>query len=110
MGFIIDQQEYSCILLYIPQEVLKKIKDKSITHSIFRIQDNESLRCVFYCITFIEYMLVGKTLLDYINLFSRNDNKKNDKIIYKSFKGKYGRRSKSQVKIKKKLMKQETIF
>ena len=24
---------------YIPQEVLKKIKDKLITHSIFRIQD-----------------------------------------------------------------------
>ena len=26
---------------YIPQEVLSKIKDKSITHNIFTIQDNE---------------------------------------------------------------------
>ena len=25
---------------YIPQEVLNKIKDKSIAHNIFRIQDN----------------------------------------------------------------------
>ena len=40
-------------------------------------------------------MLVRKALLDYINLFSQNDYKKNDKIIYKSFKDKYGRRSKS---------------
>ena len=50
---------------YIPQEVLKKIKDKSITHNIFRIQGNESIMCGFYCIVFIEYMLAGKILLDY---------------------------------------------
>ena len=37
-----------------------------------------------YCITFIEYMLVGKTLLDYTHLFFPNDYKKNDKIIYTS--------------------------
>ena len=82
---------------YIPQEVLNKIKDKSITHNIFRIQDNESIMCGFYCITFIEYMLVGKTLLDYTNLFSPNDYEKNEKIIYKYFKDKYVRRSKSWV-------------
>ena len=64
-----------------PQEVLNKIGDKSITRNIFRIQDNESIMCGFYCITFIEYMLAGKTLLDYTNLFSPNYYKKNDKII-----------------------------
>ena len=31
-----------------------------MTHSIFRIQDNESIMCGFYCIAFIEYMLTGK--------------------------------------------------
>ena len=82
---------------YIPQEVLNKIKDKSITHNIFRIQDNESIMCGFYCIAFVEYMLAGEILLDYTNLFSPNDYKKNDKIIYKYFKDKYGRRSKSRV-------------
>ena len=46
---------------YILQEVLNKIKDKSITHNIFRILDNESIIGGFYCITFIEYMLPGKT-------------------------------------------------
>ena len=40
-------------------------------------------------------MLVGKTLLDYTNLFSPNDYEKNEKIIYKYFKDKYVRRSKS---------------
>ena len=50
-----------------------------------------------YCIGFTEYMLAGKTLLDYTNLFSPNDYKKNDKIIYKYLKDKYGRRSKSRV-------------
>ena len=68
---------------YIPQEVLHKIKDKSITHIIFRIQDNES---VMYCIAFIEYMLAGKKLLDYTNLFSPNDYRKNDETMYKYFK------------------------
>ena len=43
---------------YIPQEVLNKIKGKSITDSIFRIM------CGFYCIAFIEYMLAGKPLFD----------------------------------------------
>ena len=41
---------YSCIFLllgieYILQEVLNKIKDKSITHNMFRTQDNDSIMC-----------------------------------------------------------------
>ena len=51
--------------------------------------------CGFYCIAFIEHMLAGKNLLDYTNLFSPNDYNKKDKIIYKYFKDKYGRRSES---------------
>ena len=37
----------------------------------------------FYCIAFIEYMLAGKKLLDYTNLLSLNDYKKNEKIVNK---------------------------
>ena len=87
----------SFVTEYTPQEVLNKIKDKSITYNIFRIEDNEAIMCGFYCIAFIEYMLVGKILLDCTNLFTPNDYKKNDKIIYKYFNDKYGRRSKSGV-------------
>ena len=51
-------------------------KDKLVTHNIFRIQDNDSIMCWLCCIAFIEYMLAGKTLLNYTNLFSPNDYKK----------------------------------
>ena len=84
---------------YIPEEVLNKIKDKSITHNTYRIQDNESNTCGFYCLAFIKYMLTRTNLLDYTNLFSPNDYKKNDKIVYKYFKDKYGRGRKRHVSI-----------
>ena len=59
---------------YIPQEVLNKIRDKSITHNIVTIQDDNSVMCA---------------LLDYTNLFSPNHYKKNENVIYKYFKEKY---------------------
>ena len=74
---------------YIPQEVLNKIRDKSITHNIVTIQDDNSVMCGFYCIALREYILAGKTLLDYTNLFSPNHYKKNENVIYKYFKEKY---------------------
>ena len=79
---------------YIPLEVLNKIRDKSITHNIFRIQDNDSIMCGFYCIAFREYMFVGKTLSDYTNLFSANDY--NDKIILLIISIKYFKETKTK--------------
>ena len=38
-----EMQLHTFGIEYIPQEVLNKIKNKSITHNIFRIQDNESI-------------------------------------------------------------------
>ena len=49
--------------------------------------------CGFYCIAFKEYMIAVKILLDYNNLFSPGDYQKNDKIIYKYFKEKYGKKN-----------------
>ena len=74
---------------YIMQEVLNKIKDKFITRNIFRIQNDDSIMCRFFCTAFIEYMIAGKTLLGYTNLFSLNNYQKGDKVIYKYFKDKY---------------------
>ena len=73
---------------------------------MIRISDNNSIMCGFYCITLIEYMLAGKTLLNYTNLFFPNDFKKNGKPTYQYFKDKY---VKSQVQIKKQI-KQEVIL
>ena len=41
--------------------------------------------CVYFCIGFIDFMLKGKSLLGYTNLFSPNDYEKNDKMILKYF-------------------------
>ena len=73
---------------YILQEILNKIKNKSIIHNIFRIQSDNFITCGLYCIAFIEFMFAGKTLLDHTNLFYSNDYKKNDKIIYVNLKRK----------------------
>ena len=69
----ISSHAHSFEFEYNPQKVLNKMKDKSITHKIFRILGADSIMRVFYCIAFIEYLLEGKTLLDYTNLFSPND-------------------------------------
>ena len=39
----------------------------------------------YFCIGFIGFMLNGKSLLDYTNLFSPNDYETNGKIILKYF-------------------------
>ena len=84
----------------IPQEVLSKIKGKSITHKIFRIQSDDFIIERFHCIAFIEIIIAGKKFSDYTNLFSPNDYRKNDKMIYKYFKDKYGKRKhKSCIKV-----------
>ena len=41
------------------------------------------MMCGYFCIGLIYFMLKGKSLLDYINLFSTNDYGKNKKIILK---------------------------
>ena len=61
---------------YIPKEIMKSIGNKNIESNIFRIQDNNSIMCGYFCILFIEYLLNNKTLTDFTNLFSPYDLKK----------------------------------
>ena len=70
---------------HIPKEINKFIGNKKIKASIFRIQAYDSIVCGYFCIEFINYMVKGKTL-DYTNLFSPNDFKKNDRVIKRIFK------------------------
>ena len=69
---------------HIPKEISKFINN-NIESIIFRIQAYDSIMCGYFCIAFINYMLKGKTL-DYTNLFSPNDFKKNDQVIKRIFK------------------------
>ena len=39
--------------------------------------------CKYFCIRLIDFILKGKSLLDYTNLFSLNEYEKNDKIVLK---------------------------
>ena len=71
---------------HIPKEINKFIGNKKIKASIFRIRAYDSIMFGYFCIEFINYMLKGKKLLDYTNLFSPNDFKKNDRIIKRIFK------------------------
>ena len=72
---------------HIPKEINKFIgNNKKIKANIFRIQAYDSIMCGYFFIEFINYMLKGKTLLDYTSLFSPNDFKKNGQIIKTIFK------------------------
>ena len=57
----------------------------NIKTNIFRIQAYESIMCGYFCIGFIDFMLVGKTLTEFTNLFSLNNFQKNDDMILKYF-------------------------
>ena len=72
---------------HIPKEINKFIRSKElgstvdnndttkssaiaqIKSNIFRIQAYDSIMCRYFCIEFINYILKGKNLLDYTNLF-----------------------------------------
>ena len=69
----------------IQSKIRKFIGNKSITTNIYRIQAYDSIMCGYFCIGFIDFMLKGKILVEYTNLFSPNEYRKNDKIILKNF-------------------------
>ena len=75
---------------YIPNEIKEFIKEfpgnKNIKTNIFRVQEDNSVMCGYFCIGFNDFMLAGKKLTDYTNLFSPHDLKKNDNIILSYFK------------------------
>ena len=64
---------------HIPKEIKTFINNKNIKTNIFRIQAYDSIMCGYFCIRFIDFMLAGKKLTDYTNLFSPYDIQKNDK-------------------------------
>ena len=68
---------------HIIKEIRKFIGNKSIITNISRIQGHDSKMCRYICNGFIGFILKGKSLLEYPNLFSPNGYKKNNKIILK---------------------------
>ena len=57
--------------------------------NIFRIPANNSIMCGYFWIGFTDFMLGGKTLIDYTSLFLLYDFEKNDKIILSYYKNEW---------------------
>ena len=78
---------------HIPKEIIKFISrplssaslSKNVIANVFRIQAYDSIMCGHFCIGFINFMIKGKTLTKYTDLFSPNDVKRNDDITLNYF-------------------------
>ena len=83
---VIMQSTLTALESNIFQKKSKKfIGNKNIITNNYRIQAYNSIKCGYFFIGFIESMLKSKSLLDYTNLFSPNEDEKNDKVILKYF-------------------------
>ena len=71
---------------HVPKEIKKFIGHKNIKTNIFRIQADNLIMCGYFCIGFIDFMIAGKSLIDFTSLFSPYDFRKNDDIILSYFK------------------------
>ena len=89
VAFFVNDNNVTCFdrfgVEHIPKEIKKFKGNKNIITNIHRMQAYDSIMCGYFCIGFIDFILKGKSLLDYTNLFSPNDYEKNDKIILKYF-------------------------
>ena len=71
---------------HIPKEIKKIIEGSSIIANIYRIKAFDSAMCGSFCVGFIDFMLKGKSLSAFTNLFSPNDFSKSDDTILSYFK------------------------
>ena len=76
---------------HIPQEVLRKIKDKSTTPNIFKKQDDDSIVWILLYHFCRIYACRKNYLRLYPSIFPK-DYRKNKKVIYKNFKDIYNKR------------------
>ena len=70
---------------YLPKEIKAFIKNRDIKTNIFRIPAYSSIMCGYFRIGFIDFMLKGKSLTEYTNLFSPSGFKKNDDTVLNYF-------------------------
>ena len=70
---------------HITKEIRRFIRNKNIITNVCRVQAFGSIMCGYFFIGYIDFMLRAKNFLDYTNLFSPNEYRKNDKIISKYF-------------------------
>ena len=59
----------SLVVEHIAKEIRTFIGNKNIKTNNFRIQAYDPIMCGYFCIGFIDFMLAGKTLTDFTNIF-----------------------------------------
>ena len=57
---------------YVPEEIKEFIGNKNMKANICRIQANNSIMCGYLGIGFINFIVAGKKLTDFTNMFSPN--------------------------------------
>ena len=70
---------------HVPKEIKIFIDKSVVVANSFRIQTYDSVMCGYFCVKFINFMLKGKILTDFADLFSPNNFDKSDDIILKYF-------------------------
>ena len=70
---------------HIPKEIKNLVENKNTITNNYRIQAYNLIMYRYFCIGCTDFILKGKSLLDYKNLFSPHDFEKNDEIIVKYF-------------------------
>ena len=89
IAFYVKSNEFVYFDSFGIEHVLKEIRrfigHKDIKTSIFRIQADNSIICGYFCIGFIDYMLAGRSLIDFSSLVSPYDFEKNNKIVLDCF-------------------------
>ena len=61
---------------HVPEEIKEFVGNKNIITNIFRVQANNSVMCIYFCIGFIDFMLADKKLTDFTSIFSPYDFKR----------------------------------
>ena len=66
----------SFVVEHVSEEIKKFVGNKNIIANIFLVQANNSVMFGYFCIGFIDFILAGKKLTDFANMFSPYDFKK----------------------------------
>ena len=77
--FVKEVKLFISVILVLNIFLIKKsVGSKNIKANIFRVEANNSIMYGYFCIGFIDFMLVGKELTDFTSLFSPLDFKRNE--------------------------------
>ena len=58
---------------HVLEEIKEFIRNKNIKANTFRVQANDSIMCGYFFIGFIDFLIAGKKLTDFTNMFFPHD-------------------------------------